>query len=174
MDFYKNGPTFIVPTGMNIRVFTEQYDGWISDLSGNEYWNYNECQSLDPYTTQYIYWDSTLMIIPDSLWTSEPDLGENSDACHIDESINFFGPHKCAHFSECSGARTCTWEGWCTGESGCESEYTAPVVPDHCNYNEALNVNGPNRCLYNNECAGERTCSSVGWCQGVSGCNRLL
>ena len=114
------------------------------------------------------------MIIPDSLWTSEPDLGENSDACHIDESINFFGPHKCAHFSECSGARTCTWEGWCTGESGCESEYTAPVVPDHCNYNEALNVNGPNRCLYDNECAGERTCSSAGWCQGVSGCNRLL
>ena len=43
MDFYKSGPTFIVPTGMNIRVFTEQYDGWTSDLSGNEYWNYNEC-----------------------------------------------------------------------------------------------------------------------------------
>ena len=43
MDFYKSGPTFIVPTGMNIRVFTEQYDGWQQNLSGNEYWNYNEC-----------------------------------------------------------------------------------------------------------------------------------
>ena len=35
--------------------------------------------------------------------------------------------------------------------------------------NEKLNAEGPNRCRYNSECDGRRTCSSAGWCQGSSG-----
>ena len=39
--------------------------------------------------------------------------------------------------------------------------------PTHLN--EALNVNGPNRCTVDSQCDGFRTCSSYGWCHGVAG-----
>lgn len=45
----------------------------------------------------------------------------------------------------------------------------APLTP-HCQINESLNKLGSNRCEYDQECSGDRTCSWHGWCQGVSGC----
>ena len=72
--------------------------------------------------------ESTLMIIPDSLFDIEPELGPNSDACQIDEVINKFGPNRCVHHSECSGARICSPNGFCEGDSGC----IASPVEDDC------------------------------------------
>ena len=39
--------------------------------------------------------------------------------------------------------------------------------PQHLN--EAVNVNGPNRCTVDSQCDGFRTCSSYNWCQGWAG-----
>ena len=41
-----------------------------------------------------------------------------------------------------------------------------------CQYDEAKNKRGANKCTRNNECSGARTCSSFGWCQGASGCRQ--
>ena len=93
--------------------------------------------------------------------------------CTLDESANDLGPNRCSAHSECSGARTCSPWGWCQGTSGCDPKPTpaAPVVDNACNYDEAQNSLGANRCYMDNECAGARTCSDWGWCQGVSGCD---
>lgn len=45
----------------------------------------------------------------------------------------------------------------------------APKKPG-CDINEAKNARGANRCWKDQECAGARTCSAWGWCQGTSGC----
>ena len=45
----------------------------------------------------------------------------------------------------------------------------APSTAGLLHINEKLNAEGPNRCKYNSECDGRRTCSSYGWCTGNSG-----
>ena len=47
-------------------------------------------------------------------------------------------------------------------------------VLNKCNYDEARNILGFNRCSESEscqQCAGKRTCSSSGYCQGTSGCS---
>ena len=39
-----------------------------------------------------------------------------------------------------------------------------------CTLDESKNVEGPNRCSMDTECAGARDCSEWGWCEGDSGC----
>jgi len=45
------------------------------------------------------------------------------------------------------------------------------MLANTCAYDEAKNIKGPNRCTTAYECAGARTCSQWGWCQGNSGCD---
>ena len=35
-----------------------------------------------------------------------------------------------------------------------------------CTLDESKNVEGPNRCSMDTECAGARDCSEWGWCEG--------
>ena len=39
-----------------------------------------------------------------------------------------------------------------------------------CSIDEALNWLGPNRCIADDECAGDRTCGFFGSCKGTSNC----
>lgn len=42
--------------------------------------------------------------------------------------------------------------------------------PNKCFINENLNKLGRSRCFFNSDCRGRRTCSSLGYCKGESGC----
>ena len=61
--------------------------------------------------------------------------------CSINEENNYRGPNQCWFNSECAGARTCGYGGYCQGESGCA-----------CQIDESKNVRGPNRCDSSTEC----------------------
>ena len=39
-----------------------------------------------------------------------------------------------------------------------------------CTLDESENSRGANQCWYDSECAGDRYCSSGGWCSGESNC----
>ena len=133
---------------MNVIVFTKQYYGDARVLKGSPTWN--KCQRLETHFASQVTKDSTIMIIPDSLFNHlEPELGQTADACLIDEAINWFGPNQCVDHSECSGTRTCSPHGWCQGTSGC---------PEACEVDEAINKLGPNQCDSDIQCTGARTC----------------
>lgn len=92
--------------------------------------------------------------------------------CFIDESKNKRGPNRCWSSNECFGARTCSAAGWCMGNGGhCPKTYkTTWRHGNSCKHNEATNKLGSNKCAFDWECAGKRTCSHAGWCQGKSFC----
>ena len=48
---------------------------------------------------------------------------------------------------------------------------TMAAAANTCEYDEALNALGPNRCSSSLECGGARYCSDWGWCHGNSGCD---
>jgi hypothetical protein len=41
---------------------------------------------------------------------------------------------------------------------------------DNCGHDESKNSRGPHKCRASHECAGARTCSRWGWCQGTDKC----
>jgi hypothetical protein len=76
--------------------------------------------------------------------------------------------NKCSNINQCDGQRTCSRFGWCTGTS-------RPPKNANYFYNEAVTGNkcptsssNPNWANKNYYCDGLRTCSSFGWCSGVS------
>merc|ERR1712038_2222228 len=161
VEDYSEGTSFIVPAGMNVKVFASNFAGTQRVVPGSTTWN--QCQALGQDFAWRVSTGSSLMVIPDSLFTHEPETTQTSDACQIDEAINMFGANRCVDHSECSGARTCSPNGRCQGTSGC---------PEACEVDEAINSMGPNRCDSDIQCAGARTCSSDGWCEGDSGCGQ--
>jgi len=42
-----------------------------------------------------------------------------NSACLIDEAQNTMGKNRCTSDNECAGQRTCSYAGWCHGESFC-------------------------------------------------------
>ena len=158
---YSEGPSFIVPSGVNALVFTENFAGDRRAVEGSA--TFNQCQTLAAEFAARVNKDSTMMLIPDALWALEPEVSQTSMACQIDEAINLGGANRCVDHSECSGGRTCSEYGWCEGTSGC---------PGACEIDEAINSLGPNQCDSDIQCAGARTCSPHGWCQGDSGCGQ--
>ena len=84
-----------------------------------------------------------------------------------------YGPSQCEYDWECKGNRTCSGDRIvhksCQGDSGCSDKLL--VLEASCNYDEAQNPLGPNRCTSDAECAGARTCSDFAWCEGDSECD---
>jgi hypothetical protein len=113
--------------------------------------------------------------------------------CYVhDESKNMLGKNKCSNDFDCSGARTCSSYGWCSGEArpatvssnttnASKASTSDPLCPvptatkGPCYvHDESKNKLGKNKCSNDFDCSGARTCSSYGWCSGEARPARLL
>ena len=54
---------------------------------------------------------------------------------------------------------------------GAVPEVSLAEITDMCLIDESSNYLGSNQCSIDTECNGDRTCSSSGWCLGISGCS---
>ena len=59
---------------------------------------------------------------------------------HINEKLNAEGPNRCSRSSECDGARTCSYAGWCQGRSGLPY-HTQTLAEEAANRGGTLIVN---------------------------------
>lgn len=100
-----------------------------------------------------------------------------SDDCSIDEDDNEIGPGRCEDDYECTGERTCNWNGYCTGTSNCETDddddddTEVEEVLDQCEIDETDNELGEGKCISDDECLGDRTCNNYFNCEGDSSCS---
>ena len=83
--------------------------------------------------------------------------------CSIDENKNVWGPGKCALPNDCRGARSCSVNGYCQGDSDCNQP--------SCMSNEYENKIEPGKCSSDADCRGHRYCNHyAGFCEGKSYC----
>ena len=114
---------------------------------------------------------------------TNPDDDTTDDFCWIDETHNIDGAHTCWYDEECRGDRTCSWDGWCEGESNCPDDDDSynpdddsydPYDPnfDSCSIDEqASDIFREHRCMWDEDCRGDRFCSWDFWCEGEANCD---